>query len=282
MSKNVCVLLILFLSMATVAHARISHGVIKEGLTLESKILGKKVRYTIYLPYDYETSARLYPAVYLLHGYHDNDMSWIQFGEANTIADQAIASREIPPMVIIMPDAGASWYVNNFDNSVRYEDFFFQELIPFMESHYRLRPEKRYRALAGQSMGGFGALNFAMHRPDMFDVCAVMGPAVNTPDEFVAMSDTTWNGGWPVTLYGRKTGQERLTEHLLSYNPIRIAETGDVEKLRTVRFYIDCGDDDYLTVANSTLHISMTKRKIPHEFRVRDGAHAWTYWRSGL
>ena len=77
--------------------AQVSHGTVKEGLTIQSKILGKNLRYTIYLPFDYETSSRFYPVIYLLHGYHDNDMSWIQFGEANLIVDDAIANREFRP-----------------------------------------------------------------------------------------------------------------------------------------------------------------------------------------
>ncbi len=274
--------LALLLSMMSMSHARISHGVVKEGLTMESKILGKKVRYTIYLPFDYETSSRFYPVVYLLHGYTDNDMAWIQFGEANITADEAIAKRDIPSMIIAMPDAGPSWFINNYNNTVRYEDFFLQEFLPFIESHYRTRPEKRYRAVAGLSMGGFGSLVYAMRHPDMFAACAAMSAAVNTTDQIVAIEDSAWKSSWPVTVYGPGSGQARLTEHFLSYNPIRMVETGDAEKIKSVRIYMDCGDDDYLTIGNAMLHVALTRKKIPHEYRVRDGTHTWSYWRSGL
>lgn len=106
-------------------YPQFSRGIVQEGLTLRSKILKKNVRYTIYLPFDYNSSTRYYPVVYLLHGYTDNDMGWMQFGEAHLIADEAIGKRQIPPMILAMPDGGVSWYINNFDNSVRYEDFFF-------------------------------------------------------------------------------------------------------------------------------------------------------------
>lgn len=272
----------LLLSMISITQAQVSHGVVKEGLTMESKTLGKKVRYTIYLPFDYETSTRFYPVVYLLHGYTDNDMAWIQFGEANLTADEAIAKREIPSMIIAMPDGGPSWFINNYNNSVRYEDFFFQEFLPYIESHYRTRPEKRYRAVAGLSMGGFGSLVYAMRHPDMFAACAAMSAAVNTTDQIVAIEDSTWKSSWPITVYGPGSGQARLTEHFLSYNPIRMVETGDAEKLKSVRIYLDCGDDDYLTIGNAMLHVALTQKKIPHEYRVRDGAHTWSYWRNGL
>ena len=273
--------LVFLLSMDLVTYAQLSHGVVKEGLTIDSKILGKEVRYTIYLPFDYETSSRFYPVVYLLHGYMDNDMAWIQFGESNLIADEAIAKREIPSMIIVMPDGGPSWYINNHNGSVRYEDFFFQEFLPYTESHYRILQEKLYRAVAGQSMGGFGALVYAMRHTDVFAACVALGAAVNTSEEIAAMGDQAWSR-WPTSVYGPGSGEARLTAHLLSYNPIHLVETGDVEKLKSVRVYLDCGDDDYLTIGNAMLHIALTKRQIPHEYRVRDGAHTWSYWRSGL
>jgi enterochelin esterase-like enzyme len=269
------------LALIAAADAQVSHGVVREGLTLDSKILGAKVRYTIYLPFDYETSSCFYPVVYLLHGYNDNDVSWIQFGEANLMVDEAIAKREIPAMILAMPDAGASWYLNNYNGAVRFEDFFFQEFMPHIEARYRIRAEKNYRGVAGQSMGGFGTLVYVMRHPEQFAAGAALGAAVNTTEEIVAMDDRGW-GRWPTTVYGPASGEARLTEHLLSYNPIHLAETGEVEKLKSVRIYFDCGDDDYLAIGNAMLHVALTKRQIPHEYRVRDGAHTWSYWRSGL
>jgi enterochelin esterase-like enzyme len=130
------------------AHSQVSRGMVREGLTMESKILGRPVRYTIYLPFGYETSTRLYPVVYMLHGGEENDLEWIDRGEADLSADQAISDRSIPPVILVMPDAGMSRYINNYDNSVRYEDFFFKEFIPTIESKYRVKAEKRFRAVA--------------------------------------------------------------------------------------------------------------------------------------
>ena len=83
-------------------------------------------------------------------------------------------------------------------------------------------------------------------------------------------------------IYGQGSGEARLTEHLLSYNPICIVGSGNAERIKSVRIYLDCGDDDYLTIGNAMLHVTLTENKIPHEYRVRDGAHSWSYWRSGL
>jgi S-formylglutathione hydrolase FrmB len=262
--------------------AQVSRGFVKEGLTIESDILGKEVRYTIYLPFDYERSERYYPVVYLLHGYTDNDMGWLQFGEAHLIADEAIANREIPPMILAMPDGGISWYINNYDGSIRYEDFFFQEFVPHIESHYRVRAEKRYRGVAGLSMGGFGTLIYALKHPDMFAACAAFSAAVMTEEEIAGMDVLRWERAYGI-LYGPKlNGRDRLTDHLLSYSPIHLVRNSDIDQIKSVRIYIDCGDDDFLYKGNSTFHILLRDLKIPHEYRVRDGGHRWEYWRTGL
>jgi S-formylglutathione hydrolase FrmB len=262
--------------------SQIAHGRVHEGLTIDSKTLGKPVRFTIYLPPDYDSSDRYYPVVYLLHGYSDNDTGWLQFGEANRIADEGIANGTIPPMILVMPDGGVSFYINNFDGSVPYEDFFIKEFIPQIESSYRIRAERQYRGIAGLSMGGFGALVHAMRHPDLFVACAAFSAGVRTDDEVVEQSEQRWTQVYaPVYGPGRK-GKDRITEHFQSYNPLHMVREGSPDRFKDVRFYIDCGDDDALSKANCALHIVLTDLKIAHEFRVRDGGHTWSYWRSGL
>jgi S-formylglutathione hydrolase FrmB len=270
------------LTCALNVQAQVSRGVIQEGLIIKSEILKKDVRYTIYLPFDYNTSSRYYPVVYLLHGFGDNDMGWMQFGEANMIADAAIAARQIPAMILAMPDGGVSWYVNNFDNSVRYEDFFFEEFVPFIESNYRIRTEKRYRGIAGLSMGGFGTLVYALKHPDMFTACAAFSAGIRTKEEMIEEDEKRW-AQMDAVVYGPALkGEARITEHFMANNPLYIVQNSDREKIKGVRIYLDCGDDDFLYKGNSTFHILLRDLGIPHEYRVRDGGHRWSYWRSGL
>src|SRR6188508_238445 len=129
---------------------------VSDNLTLKSKILNMDRKYAIYLPPGYETSTRSYPVLYLLHGGGDDQTGWVQFGEVQRIADEAIRNGTATPMVIIMPDAdsGRRGYVNTADGQWNYEDFFFQELMPYVEQKYRIKADKRYRAVAGLSMGG--------------------------------------------------------------------------------------------------------------------------------
>lgn len=259
-----------------------SRGKVLEGQIIKSEILGNDVRYTVYLPFDYDLSERYYPAVYLLHGFTDNDMAWIQFGEANILCDKAIAQSEIPPIILIMPDAGVSWYINNYNDSVKYEDFFVKEFIPFIESKYRIRTETRYRGVAGLSMGGYGALIYSLKYPEMFTACAAFSAGVSIRERILEMNLEDWNRVYG-EVYGKDiTGEERLTGHLLENNVLEIVRNIDPGKLSSSRFYIDCGDDDFLIEGNMQLHSLMIEKEIEHEFRIRDGGHQWSYWRSGL
>lgn len=92
-----------------------SPGKVIEQKTVKSIILDRDVKYSVYLPADYDYSERVYPVVYLLHGYTDDNTGWLQFGEINRYADKAIADGTIPPMVITKPNADSSWYINSFD-----------------------------------------------------------------------------------------------------------------------------------------------------------------------
>src|SRR5438128_7208666 len=111
-----------------------------DNLSLKSKILNMERRYAIYLPPGFEASQRNYPVLYLLHGGGDDQTGWVQFGEVLRITDKAINDGTATPMVIIMPDAntGQRGYSNNAAGTWRYEDFFFEELMPYVEKKYRI------------------------------------------------------------------------------------------------------------------------------------------------
>ena len=253
-----------------------------ESLRFNSSLLNQAVNYSIYLPPDYYVSNRRYPVVYLLHGYGDNETGWVQFGEADRIADDRIKAGELPPMIIVMPNGGATFYVNDYQNKVRYEDMFVQELIPHIDSSFRTRTQREYRAISGLSMGGFGSLTLAMHHPDLFGSCAALSASARTDDMFTAIPDERYNTVFGPVFSGSVKGEERLTLTWKRNNPITLAKSAPEGDLVKVRWYLDCGDDDALSAGNALLHIALLDRKIPHEYRVRDGEHTWTYWRTAL
>ncbi|MEM9673901.1 MAG: alpha/beta hydrolase-fold protein [Bacteroidota bacterium] len=252
------------------------HGKVYDNLTLSSKILDGDRKYAIYLPPDYESSERSYPVLYLLHGAGDDQTGWIQFGEVLHIADKAINEGQATPMIIVMPDAdtGQRGYFNNPTGEWRYEDFFFEELMPYVESTYRIKGEKRYRAVAGLSMGGGGSFMYALHHPELFSSACPLSAYVGevTFNRFMER----FGGRYP------SLSESDAKQYYEQHNALSLIEAMPEEQKEVVRWYIDCGDDDFLYEGNSLVHIAMKKKEIPHEYRVRDGRHSWTYWREAL
>ncbi|HEX5154342.1 MAG TPA: alpha/beta hydrolase-fold protein [Parafilimonas sp.] len=257
-------------------------GKVVEQETISSTILGRSVRYTVYLPADYDISQRSYPVVYLLHGFTDDNTGWLQFGEINRYADKAIANGTIPPMAIIMPNADSSWYINSYDGKENYEDFFIKEFMPFVEKKYRIKAEKKYRGVAGLSMGGYGTLIYALKYPQLFAAAAPLSAGIFTSDELKAMPDNNYANVLARVFGSNLKGDARLTNQWYANSVLDIVAKESTDSLKRVRYWIDCGDDDFLTNANCLLHIALTNKHVPHEFRMRDGAHNWTYWRTGI
>ncbi|MDN3549481.1 alpha/beta hydrolase [Mucilaginibacter aquaedulcis] len=257
-------------------------GKVIEEQNIKSDILKHNVKYAIYLPADYETSNRSYPVVYLLHGFGDDHTGWLEFGEINRYADKAIAEGKIPPMIIVMPDAQITWYINSYDGKQNYEDFFFKEFMPDIEHEYRIKASKKYRGVAGLSMGGFGTMVYSLKHPDQFSAAAALSAAVRSDEDFMAIPDSRWAEAYSQAMGPDLKGRERLNSTWQSNSVLGLVQNKTTDELKQVRYWIDCGDDDPLSKGNSLLHIALTEKKVPHEFRIRDGAHNWTYWRTGI
>jgi S-formylglutathione hydrolase FrmB len=257
-------------------------GKVLEQENIHSSILHKDVHYTVYLPPDYDYSQRTYPVVYLLHGFTDDNTGWLQFGEINKYMDKGIADGVLPPMIIIMPNGDSSFYINAYDGKESYEDFFIKEFMPTIEKTYRIKADRRYRGIAGLSMGGYGALIYSLKHPDLFAAAAPMSAWVATDDIIRSTPDDHWQMVFG-PLFGRDLkGADRASDAWHAYSPLAIVDAKSAADLSKVRYWIDCGDDDGLSEGNCLLHIALLKKGVPHEFRVRDGGHNWTYWRTGI
>ncbi len=251
-------------------------GKVYDNLSLPSKILNMDRKFAIYLPPDYESSERSYPVLYLLHGSGDDQTGWVQFGEVLRIADKAIKEGKATPMIIVMPDAntGKRGYFNDIKNDWRYEDFFFQELIPYIEANYRAKSEKQYRAVAGLSMGGGGTFMYALHHPEMFSSACPLSASVGplTLDE----AKERFNRD------GAKYTDKEITAYYQQHSALWLINNLPADSVKSMNWFISIGDDDFLYEGNSLVHIAMRKKEIPHEYRVKDGHHSWTYWRMEL
>ncbi|MCK5067560.1 MAG: esterase family protein, partial [Bacteroidales bacterium] len=230
--------IIAILSLALMVSAQT--GKVYDQLTMNSNILGMERNYAIYLPPDYESSERSYPVLYLLHGAGDDQTGWVQFGEVLHIADKAILEGSATPMIIVMPDANTKHrgYFNDLKDDWRYEDFFFVEFLPYIEDTYRIKKEKRYRAISGLSMGGGGTFMYALHHPELFSsacpLSASCGPLI-MEDMERQMRRRSWTGT-----------EEEIEAWYKKYSALELINDMPEDQTKAVRWYIDCGDDDFL------------------------------------
>src|SRR5438876_2617042 len=136
--------------------------------TFQSKLLGRELRYGLYLPPSYSNSTKRYPILYFLHGMYENEMRWSSRGQTDLMLDRMIADGKIGEFIVALPFGGTSFYSNTRDGTERWEDVIVTEFIPMIESAYRVNATRATRGISGISMGGYGALKIAMKHPEMF------------------------------------------------------------------------------------------------------------------
>ena len=266
---------LLVLSLAFVMPARAQSKIVTD--SIQSRLLGCEQKFNVYLPDGYD-AARSYPVLYLLHGLWDDYTGWEKKGGMQTVANELIASEEIRPMVIVMPNAGNK-DVHNYQNGYfnvkdwPYEDFFFQELLPAVEQKYHCGGSKGRRAVAGLSMGGGGAICYALQHPDMFSSSYGMSAWLDNKDREVRGEDRP---GSKLALTDLSVREHSALDFMDK------ADAATLEQLKTVKWFLDCGDDDYLLHLSIALHLKMRKAGLREEFRVRNGRHNWEYWHLGL
>ncbi|MDE5676161.1 MAG: esterase family protein [Muribaculaceae bacterium] len=241
---------------------------------MPSKILGENKTYTIYLPEGYDNDDTRYPVLYLLHGAWGNDRDWTEKGTMQEITDLTVRSGTALPMIVVMPDA--SGIDENYGGERmgyfnvpgwNYEDYFFNELIPYIDATYRTKADKTGRAIAGLSMGGGGTVAYAQKHPEYFSSACSLSGLVGLCDQRPDDNGSDFYKSLALN------DQAKYVDN---------ADPDTTDALKTVRWYADCGDDDFLADANLAFYTSMRRKGIPIEYRMRDGAHNWTYWRTAL
>ena len=245
---------LIFLSFISFSIVFGQNGKVIDELIINSKILKGDRKFAVYLPPDYDSSNRSYPVLYLLHGLGDNQSAWIQFGEVLHTTDKAINSGIATSMIIIMPDAGTGQmgYTNAISGKWNYEDFFFEEFMPHVENLYRIRKNKRYRAISGLSMGGGGSFLYALRRPDLFSSAAPLSASIG-PQNIEQMDDHSYLAYWGYSKSNiNKSDFEKFKK---KNNSLYLIDQMDQKILNSVRWYIDCGDEDHLYKYNVLMHI---------------------------
>jgi S-formylglutathione hydrolase FrmB len=257
------ILLSLILCVSALANGRV------ETVRFQSKLINTTLPYNIILPNDYDTSKTTrYPVLYLLHGLTGHYNDWVQ---RTNIADYAAEYR----IIIVMPEGNDGWYTDSaITTTDKYESYILQELIPDVQQRYRTIEARYARAIAGLSMGGYGAIKFGLKSPAMFVFAASMSGAFSV----TRLTDKEIPDSWRPSLknFGAADSQTRTANDLF----------GLLQKLTAARiaslpyFYFDCGTEDSPLIfpSNRELAALMFEKKIAHEFRELPGDHSWGYW----
>lgn len=219
--------------------------------SITSIILNRNVAYNVYLPPSYSQNTNVkYPVLYLLHGYYGNNTDWTNNGMAATLNTEI--GNGAKEMIVIMPDGMDAFYCNNFDNrKLLYEDFMLQELIPQVEGKYRIISSKQSRAIAGLSMGGYGATYHAFKYASMYCSSYNMSGAV---------------------LFGASEPNLQL-----------LLESMSASELSNLPAYtIEIGNADFLFNNNFNWHNLLLAKGVEHTYITRAGTHDWTFWNACL
>lgn len=251
---------------------------------LNSHILGEEVHYCVLLPASYAAPAAKtvrYPILYFLHGLGENEQTLFKTGGWNLVEDLR-RQHKISDFLIVTPEAKASFYVNSADGRVRYGDFFLREFLPYIEGKYRIRRERKARAISGISMGGYGALRFAFAYPQMFSAVSAQSAALMTesPQELSgAMRSGTPLGG----VLGNVFGNPVDAAHWKENDPIVLARKNKLA-IASLAIYFNCGRDDQFEfeVGAQALDRQLKAEGISHEFHLYSGDHSAAYFLSHL
>ena len=148
-----------------------------------------------------------------------------------------------------------------------YEQFFFEEFIPAVEKRYRIVGDKAHRAISGLSMGGGGTAVYALRHPEVFGSACPMSGLLDMLPRPRAATTTPSSSPSPTT---------RPWPCCAECPPNKL------DGVRSVRWWVDCGDDDFLWKCNVDFYTLMRERDIPLQYRMRDGGHTWRYWQTVL
>jgi S-formylglutathione hydrolase FrmB len=255
-------LIALALVLLIAFHVYTSNSVRVKTIPFESNLVGKSLPYTVVLPPGYTliTSGKKYPVLYLLHGWGGNPEGWIA---QTKLTDYAARYQ----LIIVLPEGGNNWYTDSATAPAeKYESYLLQELMADVDNRFRTIRERKARAIAGFSMGGYGALKFGIKHPDVFIFAASMSGAFDAP--------------------ARVDDESIMRTFGAADNPVRSGNdlsklAGDVpddKRAALPFFYFDCGTEDPWLKTNRDLDSILHERKIAHDYREFPGGHDWKYW----
>lgn len=248
--------------------AQVPHGAVA-AVTYYSTALKRFRRMHVYTPPGYETSTEKYPVFYLLHGAGDSDDSWTSVGRANFIVDNLIAAKKAVPMLIVMP-AGHT-QPGGFRQPTTTDEFskdFLEDVLPYVERHYRVRADRANRAIAGLSMGGNQTLNIAIPQVDKFAYAGVFSSGL------IGMF------GPPRPATPGAPPPPPATPSWEEQNKQALADPRGKAGLKLLWFAT--GTDDFLLETTRKSVALFKTHGFNPVYRETDGGHTWLKWRDYL
>jgi putative tributyrin esterase len=235
-----------------------------ESRTFQSTSLGREMPYRVILPAGYSDTKARYPVLYLLHGLTGNYADW----ESRT--NLARYARRFE-MIIAFPDGNDNWYTNSATVAAdKFEDYIAKDFIGEIDKQFRTIGTRHARAIAGLSMGGYGALKFGLKYPQLFVFAGSFSGALKATELDINSKSEKFRD-MIMKIYGPPGSQTRTENDLF-------ALAGKAEPARMPYFYFDCGTEDGLLTSNRDFASLLQKSKIPYEYRELPGAHTWHYW----
>jgi enterochelin esterase family protein len=252
---------------------------------LRSESLGTEQRYSIFFPPSYAQGKSVYPVIYFLHGLNNDHTSWTvdRYGSMQEKFEQMIAKKEVPEFIFVSPEGNNSFYTNYINGGKRYEDYLTQDLIRHMESTYRVRKDAGGRAIAGTSMGGYGALKAAFKHPELYATTVGHSPIVflgknplDVPEQLKSSRMFQYFKGMLGTIYGDPIDQAYWDQNSL------LVLAKDTAKLKKLNILFDYGTADRynqsirLGEGLKELDKVLTEAGVKHTFHeYPDEPHGW-------
>lgn len=223
-----------------------SQSFLEKRKTIKDNINNTEWNYSVILPPSYYSEEyKKYPVLYLFHGLGNSDLTWINNLKIKEKYDYCLYHDLIEEIIIIMPDARKTYYVNDYQDNIQYETFFFSTFLPFIEEEYRIQTQNK-RFISGFSMGGYGAAYYAYKYNDYFEYCYAMSAPLN-------------GKGTPLTP-----------------SIIDIVTNKNKDDLPFMTMDIAKRDDFFNS--NLVLHNKFMAMNLDHELIFREGAHNTDFW----
>ncbi|MGH9967329.1 MAG: alpha/beta hydrolase [Pyrinomonadaceae bacterium] len=243
-----------------------------EQFELKSTLLGRSINYRILYPVQYQypdKREKRFPVLYLLHGVTGQSSNWLE----QTRVALYVTHYDL---FIVMVEGGNGWYTDSATVPAdKYESYILMELIPEVEKRFRVSQERAGRAVAGLSMGGYGAIKFGLKHPEMFALVASMSGAFGAG----LGTEKDLNIPGPVRDSIQQTFGALDSPTRAANDVFKLVREVPAERIRSLPYiYLDCGTEDFLFRQNREFSDLLVERKIPHEYRQLPGSHSWQYW----